>query len=85
MELFQKIPWSHDNQEYEIRIMFTDRLINILAFKDNYPLNGFRYQIQMSKNSEVQKLLNLENFEHIIEMVKDDIKEDRWNKLLKQH
>jgi len=65
--------------------MFSDRLINILAFKDNYPLNGFRYQIQMTKNSDVKRLLKAEDFDHIVDIVKDDIKEDRWNRLLKQN
>jgi len=85
MEQFKKIPWQHSGQEYEIRIMYSDRLINILAFKDSYPLNGFRYQVQMAKNSDVKELLRTADFGHIVEVVKDDVMKDRWNKLLKKH
>ena len=85
MELYKKIPWQHNSLEYEIRIMFSDKLINILAFKDNYPQSGFRYQVQVPKSNDVKKILETADFTHIVEAVKDDIREDRWDKLLKQN
>ena len=78
MELFKTIPWDHEGKEYEIRIFYEDKLINILTFRNNHPANGFRYQIQLHKTAEVQKALKTENFTHIIEKAKDDIKEERW-------
>jgi hypothetical protein len=78
MELFQKITWEYEDKKYEIRILFEDHLINILTFLNNYPANGFRYQIQLPKNAEIQKFLKIENFTHIIENAKEDIKNERW-------
>jgi len=78
MTLFKKILWNHNGKNYEIRILYEDRLINILAFLNNYPANGFRYQIQLPKNIDVQKILKIENLTHMIENAKEDIKKDRW-------
>jgi hypothetical protein len=78
MELFQKITWEYEDKKYEIRILFEDHLINILTFLNNYPANGFRYQIQLPKNAEIQKFLKIEKFTHIIENAKEDIKNERW-------
>lgn len=88
MEVYKNISWEHGGKEYEIRIMLEDKLINILPFHKNHPANGFRYQIQLSKNVKTQSLLKLENFTHIIENVKEDIKKERWQLFLeheKQH
>ena len=82
MEVYKNIRWEHDGKEYEIRIMFEDKLINILPFHNNHPVNGFRYQIQLSKNAQVKKLLKVENFTHIIENAKEDIKNERWKLFL---
>jgi hypothetical protein len=78
MELFKKIPWEFDEKDYEIRILYQDHLINITVFKGNYPANGFRYQIQLPKSTDVQKLLKFNHFNHMIEYAKEDIKQDRW-------
>ena len=78
MKLFKKIPWEHGNKNYEIRILSENNLINILAFYNNYPANGFRYQIQLAHDAEIQKFLKIENFEHLIENLKDDIRNERW-------
>jgi hypothetical protein len=60
--------------------MYDDEIINIAAFINNYPANGFRYQIKIPKKVNVEKLLNLENFRELIEMSKIDIIENRWEK-----
>ncbi len=78
MKVFKTIPWEHDGKEYDIRIMFDDRLINILPFYNNHPANGFRYQMQLSKNIQVRDILKIENFEPTIEDIKEDIINDRW-------
>ena len=82
MEVYKNIPWEHEGKEYEIRIMFEDKLINILPFYNNHPANGFRYQIQLSKKIQVKNLLKIENFTHIIENTKEDIKNERWKLFL---
>jgi hypothetical protein len=78
MELFKKIPWEFEGKNYEIRILYQDHLINIVIFRGNYPANGFRYQIQLAKNRDIQKFLKIEQVSHMIEYAKEDIKQERW-------
>ena len=82
MELYKKIPWKHEEKKYEIMIMFEESMINVVTFLNNYPVNGFRYQVLLPKNINVQNLLKTENFTNLIENAKEDIKENRWEKFL---
>ena len=80
MQLFKKIPFEHDEKKYEICIFFEKNLINISAFQYNYPANGFRYQVQLPKNVQIEKILDEENFSDIIDIAKTDIVKNRWQK-----
>jgi len=80
MELFKKITFKHEESMYEIRVLHKDNLINIAAFLNNHPANGFRYQIQIPKNVAIDKLLVEENFNDFIELSRNDIIENRWQK-----
>ncbi len=82
MKLYKKVSWNHDGKKYEIRIMFENNMINIVTFLNNYPANGFRYQIILPKNTAIQNILKTENFANFIENAKEDIKEDRWGNFL---
>ena len=57
MKLLKNIPFDFENKKYEIRILFGDNTINIAAFQNNYPANGFRRQIKLTKNSTPEKAL----------------------------
>jgi len=80
MQLFKKIPFRYEEKNYEIRIYFEDNLINISTFFNNYPANGFRYQVQLQKNLDMDKILVEENFSHFVDIAKNDIIENRWQK-----
>jgi hypothetical protein len=80
MKLFEKVPFTHENRQYEVRVLYDDEIINVTTFSNNYPANGFRYQIKVPKNVDIEKLLNLDNFRDFIEMAKNDIIENRWDK-----
>jgi hypothetical protein len=81
MKLYKKIPLEHAGKQYEIRILYEDNRINIVSFLDNRPANGFRYQIQVPKNAEIQKLLKHGDFSHLIDNAREDIKKDRVNRV----
>jgi len=83
MKLFKKIPFSHENKQYEVRVLYDDDTINIVTFSDNHPANGFRYQIKLPKNTSFEKLLCLDNFQTWIEISKVDIIENRWERFYK--
>ena len=80
MELYKKIPWNYEGKNYEIKIMYEANLINVVSFLNNYPANGFRYQVLLQKNSDIKNVLKPENFTSLVEKAKEDIKENRWTK-----
>ena len=80
---FRSIPFTFEDKDYEIRAFYNDTLINILVFHNNFPVNGFRHQIKISKKLSVKKLLEQNVMDEIIEIAKKDILEKRWERLLK--
>ena len=82
MKLYKKVPWNHEGQKHEIRIMYEANMINVVSFLNNYPVNGFRYQVLLPKNGNLQKSLKTENFTSLVENAKEDIKENRWGNFL---
>jgi hypothetical protein len=78
MELFKKIPFDYEGNLYEIRIQYQDNLINIVTFLNNYPANGFRYQIQIPRHVEIENILDEKHLDDFIEKAKRDIVENRW-------
>jgi hypothetical protein len=82
MLLFKSIPFTFENKDYAIKVFYNDTVINILAFHNNYPVNGFRHQIKISKNLSVKELLKRKIMDEIIEIARKDIFEKRWERLL---
>ena len=54
MTLFKKIPFTFEEKDYEIQICYDDSVINAVVFQNNYPANGFRHQIKISKERSPQ-------------------------------
>jgi len=82
MIFYKKVPFSFEEKNYEIRVFYDDRNINIVAFRNNYPANGFRHQIKISKNLSVIGIVNQKVINELIEIGKKDISEKRWERLL---
>jgi len=80
---FKSIPFAFEDKDYEIKVFYNDTLINILVFHNNFPVNGFRHQIKISKKLSVKELLKLNIIDEIIEIARKDIFEKRWERLLK--
>ena len=49
MELFDSIPYTFEKIDFEIRIYYDDVTINVVAFLNGYPANGYRYQVKIPK------------------------------------
>ena len=75
MDLFKDIQMTLDGKPYEIRVLYDDRTINVLAFHNNYPASGFRHQIQLPKNCDVQEVLGEDIVDDLIEITKNEILE----------
>ena len=83
MILFKKIPTKIEKKDYEIRILYDETTVNVVAFLNSYPANGFRHQIPIPKKFEVKKALKADAVKELVEMSKNDIIEKRWERLLK--
>lgn len=83
MELFKKIPLNVEDKDYEIRVLCDDTVINVVAFLDNHPANGYRHQIKLPKKCNVLGLLEQNIAEALIEITKKNIIEKRWGKTSK--
>lgn len=80
MKLFKKIPISIEEKDYEIRVLYDDAVINVVAFLDNHPANGYRHQIKLPNKCNVLEVLEQNIAGKLIEMTKNDIIEKRWEK-----
>lgn len=82
MILFKEIPLSFEGADYQIRVLYTKELVNVVAFRGSYPANGFRHQIQVSKKLAVEQLLEREVVDELVEVCREDIIQRRWERLL---
>lgn len=82
MIFYKKVSFSFEEKNYEIKVFYDDKTIDIVAFRNNYPANGFRHQIKISKNLSVKEIVNQKVINELIEICKKDISEKRWERLL---
>jgi hypothetical protein len=81
MKEHRRESFKWEDKTYEIRVLYEDSLINVVAFFNNYPANGFRYQILIPKDADIQVLLKGKVYVHLLDMAKNDILEKRWERL----
>ena len=84
MNLFKKNSFTFEEKAYDIKVFYNDTLITVMAFHNNYPANSFRHQITVSKKDPVERLLENEVIDEMIEVSKRDIIERRAERLLAQ-
>ena len=84
MNLFKKVPFAFEEKHYDIKVFYSDTVITVVAFHNNYPANSFRHQITVSKKIPVTTLLENKVIDEIIEVSKRDIVEGRSERLLAQ-
>ena len=82
MLLHKKISTMFENKNYEIRILYDDRTINVVAFLNNYPVNGIRHKISVPKQYDVKQFLEKEPVKELVQISINDITEKRWERLL---
>jgi len=81
MILYKKVSFSFEEKNYEIKVFYDDKTINIVAFRNNYPANGLRHQVKISKSMAIEEILKQEVIDELIEICKKDISEKRWERL----
>ena len=68
MTLFEKIPMSFEGRNYEIRVLYDDTTINVVAFLNNHPANGLRHQVKISKQVDIKGVLEMDAANELVEM-----------------
>jgi len=81
MILYKKVSFSFEEKDYDIKVFYDDKTINIVAFRNNYPANGLRHQIKISKSIPIEEILKQKVINELIEICKKDISEKRWERL----
>ena len=81
MKLLKKYPFTFEKNQYEIRVLYGDNTINIVAFNNNHPSNGFRHQIKIMKNSDTEILLKSDVVKGLVEISKNNVVEKTWDNL----
>ncbi len=83
MILYKKYPMTFEEKDYEIRLLYDSTAINVVAFLNNHPANGYRHQVKIPKEFDVKGILEMNVVKDLVEMSKNDIIEKRWEILLK--
>ena len=83
MILYKKYPMTFEEKDYEIRVLYDSTTINVVAFLNNHPANGYRHQVKISKEFDVKGVLEMNVVKDLVEMSKNDIVEKRWGKFFK--
>jgi len=83
VELFDSIPYTSEKKDFEIRIYYDDMTINVVAFLNGYPANGYRYQVKIPKGCDPKKVLEKYPVLELVEICKNHIKEKKWDRLSK--
>ena len=83
MILFKKVPMKIEEKEYEIRVLYDESVINVVAFLNNHPVNGYRRQIIIPKKADSNALLEKGVVSDLIESAKNDLIEQKWENLMK--
>ena len=82
MKLHQKVPFSHEGKNYEIRILHDEEKISIVVFSDNYPVTGIRHHLMIPKQYDDKRVIKSKVLKEFVEIAKNDIIEKRWERLL---
>jgi len=82
MELMKKISFKYEDKSYEIRILSDKNTMNVVAFNNNHPANGFRYHIQIPQKMDPVSLINTDVLQEMVELAKEDIIKDRWKRMI---
>ena len=82
MRLYKEYKMPFEDKNYEIRIYYNDRIINVVAFLNNYPANGFRHQIHLPKEWNPADFLDKKPVQELVEITKTDITTQRWQRFI---
>jgi len=83
MLLFKKIPVNFEGKDYEIRVLYDQILITVAAFLNNYPAEGYRYQVKLPKHCDARQVLEKNGVAELVEACRKNLREKHWEVLAK--
>ena len=83
MTLFESIPYTIGEKDFEIRIYYDETSINVAAFLLGYPANGYRFKITVPKKCDVKMVLEKYPVPDLVEICKKKIQENHWDSFSK--
>lgn len=78
-----KIPFPHNDKDYEIRVEITQKEILVRVFLAGEPASGFTYLVSRDMSRDFESTTGYFMPDHLVEVAKDDIVSDKWGEYLK--
>ena len=83
MELYKVTPVEFEGKKFEVKVLHGGNVINVVAFLNHYPADGYRHQLVLPKNCDVVKMLDSEAVSDLLDLTIAEIKEGKVEKLTK--
>ena len=78
MILFDSISLRFEEKDYQIRVLYDEKTINVVAFHHNHPVNGLRHQIKVPGKCDIRTALAKGAAADLVEITRQDIIQHRW-------
>lgn len=69
----QTQPFTHNNEEYEVRIISDGYSVFVRAFKGNRPANGLRYEVTLETIEDASNVVGFDLVRDLISTAQNDI------------
>lgn len=81
--MYKKCNFRHDGKEYEIRIQSDGNKINVRAYLNDKPANGYTYSVEVVDQVDAKKSgVLIDPVECLIETASSDVKNGIWEEYL---
>ncbi|MDB6122006.1 MAG: hypothetical protein JWQ71_999 [Pedosphaera sp.] len=83
MNIIHKEPFTHKGKTYEIRVFSDGHNMTTQAFIGDKVANGYSHSITFPTAFGLKHQTGLEPMEDLIMLAREDIEEEKWEKLIK--
>lgn len=70
------------SKEYEIRVEFKERELEVRAFHNGQPANGYSYHVTLETAHDLNVLAGQDAVKELVAIAKNDVTEQRYEKLI---
>jgi hypothetical protein len=71
-----------NGKQFEIRLSLVGDAYEIRAFDEDKPANGFSYRVSIENQHDLKVLAGMDMVKELSRIAKEDVKEQRYQKLL---